>query len=240
MRLNRFWNVLPILAVALAAAAPVPAGSVSGSVKFEGTAPSFKPIDMNADPGCAKMHTGTDTLKPEMLVLGAGNTVANVFVHVTKGVPAKDYPAPKEPAVIDQHGCHYVPHVLAVMKGQPIKILNSDGLLHNIHALPTKNKTFNMAMPGSVKESTATFTEEESMFKVKCDVHPWMGAFVAVMSHPFFAVTKADGKFDIANLPDGTYEIEAWHEKLGTKTATVTVKGGAAQANFSFSAPTGK
>jgi plastocyanin len=228
--------VLSILILGLLAAVPATAGSIAGAVKFEGTAPSYKPIDMNADPGCARKHT--EPMKPEMLVLGPGNTLANVYVHITKGLTTKDYPVPKEPALIDQKGCRYVPHVLGVRKGQPVKILNSDGLLHNIHSLPTKNKTFNMAMPAAVKESQVVFTEEEAMFKIKCDVHPWMSAYVAVTSHPFFAVTGADGKFDIANVPDGTYEIEAWHEKLGTKTASVTVKGGAAQTNFSFSAPT--
>jgi len=238
MRRHPVQTWLPLVVLAVLATFPADAGSVTGSVKYEGTVPAFKPIDMNADPGCAKMHaTG---IKPEILVLGPGNALANVFVRVTKGLAPKAYPPPKEAAVLDQKGCHYVPHVLGVMKGQTVKILNSDGLLHNIHSLPTKNKTFNMAMPASVKESQVVFTEEEPVFKIKCDVHPWMGAYVGVVSHPYFDVTAADGKFEIPDLPDGTYEIEAWHEKLGTKTASLTVKGGAAQASFTFSPPAGK
>jgi len=116
---------------------------------------------------------------------------------------------------------------------QPIKILNSDGLLHNVHALPKINKTFNMAMPASRTEATVTFDKEEFMFKMKCDVHPWMGAYIAVLSHPFFDVTGADGKFEIKDVPAGTYEVEIWHEKLGAKTTKVTVSGDEQLPNFS-------
>ena len=124
------------------------------------------------------------------------------------------------------------------MAGQPLKILNSDGLLHNIHALPKVNRSFNQAMPASVTEIEKSFSKPEAMFKIKCDVHPWMGAWVAVMTHPFFDVTAADGKFDIGNLPPGTYEIEAWHEKLKTRTASVTISGDESQTvDFSFSPP---
>ncbi len=212
------------------------AGGITGTVKYDGAVPKLRTIRMDADPGCAKKHSSP--VKSEVLVLGDGNTLGNVFVRVIKGAPAKAYPAPKEPVVIDQEGCRYDPHVLGVMVGQPLKILNSDGLLHNIHALPKINKSFNMAMPATRKEADATFTKEESMFKIKCDVHPWMGAWIAVMTHPFFDVTTTDGKFDIGNLPPGTYEIEAWHEKLKTKTASVTISGDESQTvDFSFSPP---
>ena len=212
------------------------AGSVTGTVKYEGAVPKLRTIRMDADPGCAKKHASP--VQSEMLVLGDGNTMGNVFIRVKSGAPAKDYPAPTEPVVIDQQGCRYIPHVLGVMAGQPLKILNSDGLLHNIHALPKVNKSFNMAMPATRTEADATFTKEEFMFKVKCDVHPWMGAWVAVMTHPFFDVTATDGKFDIGNLPPGTYEIEAWHEKLKTKTASVTISGDESQTvDFAFSLP---
>ena len=213
------------------AAGPHGTATITGSVRYEGEVPAMKPIDMAADPGCAKKHT--TPAEPELLVLGAGNTVGNVYVHVAGGLPAGSYPPPAQPAEIDQDGCRYKPHVLGIVRGQKLKFVNSDGLLHNVHALPEVNKPFNMAMPATRTEAEVTFTETESMFKIKCDVHPWMGAWVAVSDHPFFAVTGTDGRFEIRGLPAGSYEIEAWHEKLGTQKASVTVADGAsASADF--------
>lgn len=219
---------------------PGPTGSASirGTVRFEGEAPPERPVKMDADPGCAKKHS---TPPPsEALVLGENNGMSHVLVRVSGGLPGGSYPPPSEAAVLDQDGCRYVPHVLGVMKGQPIKVLNSDGLLHNVHALPKVNKEFNMAMPGSRTETEVTFSEAEEMFKIKCDVHPWMASYVAVMSHPYFAVTGEDGKFSIPNVPAGTYTVEAWHEKLGTQTGSVTVGDGGASVDFKFSAPAPK
>jgi len=233
MRFKNF-RILPGLLAAGLIALPALAGSVTGTVKYEGSVPKLRSVRMDADPGCAKKHTGP--VKSEMHVLGDGNTMGNVFVRVISGAPAKDYPAPKEPVVIDQDGCRYIPHVLGVMAGQPLKILNSDGLLHNIHALPKINKSFNMAMPATRTEADATFTKEEFMFKIKCDVHPWMGAWIAVMTHPFFDVTAKDGKFEIRDLPAGSYEIEAWHEKMDARVESVTLADGeAGSVDFGFS-----
>ena len=232
----RATKLLALLAAALLLGGPCLAGSITGTVKYDGKVPNLRPVRMDADPGCAKKHASP--VKSESLVLGEGNTMGNVFVRVKSGLAANNHTAPTEPVIIDQKGCRYVPHVVGVMAGQPIKILNSDGLLHNIHALPKINKTFNMAMPASRTEAAATFDKEEFMFKIKCDVHPWMGAWVSVMTHPYFAVTAEDGKFTIDNLPPGTYEIEVWHEKLKTKTATVTISGDEVQtADFTFSPP---
>lgn len=216
---------------------PVFAGGVSGTIKYDGQVPNLRPIKMDADPGCAKKHGGGEA-QSEVLVLGDGNAMANVFVKVSQGVPKKDYPAPSTPVTLDQHGCQYIPHVSGIMVGQELKVLNSDGLLHNIHALPKVNSEFNQAMPASVTEMTKSFSKPEEMFKIKCDVHPWMGAYIAVLDHPFFSVTGKDGKFEIKNLPAGSYTIEAWHEKLGTQTAKVTISGDETQtADFSFSPP---
>jgi hypothetical protein len=127
---------------------------------------------------------------------------------------------------------------MGIMVGQPFKVLNDDGVLHNVHALAKVNRPFNMAMPPTRKEATETFAKEEGMFTIKCDVHPWMQAYIGVFGNPFFTVTKTDGKFTIANLPAGTYEIEAWHEKLGTRKATVTVGASdTKQVGFKFSPP---
>jgi hypothetical protein len=112
---------------------------------------------------------------------------------------------------------------MGIMVGQPYKILNSDGLAHNVHTLPKVNKSFNRSMPGTLKEVTTTFDKPEPIFQIKCDVHPWMNAFIGVFDHPFFSVTATDGKYTIPNLEPGTYEITAWHERLGTQTASITV-----------------
>ncbi|MBA3886997.1 MAG: carboxypeptidase regulatory-like domain-containing protein [Acidobacteria bacterium] len=211
--------------------------TITGTVTFDGKVPPLPAIAMSADPACAKMHS-----KPapnEMLVLGSGNTMGNIIVWVSKGLPAgKTWPAPKTPAVIDQKGCQYVPHAVAMMVGQPYRILNSDGILHNVNALPKVNKGFNMAMPATRKEATGTFEREEAVFQIKCDVHPWMSAYVGVFNHPFFSVTGTDGKFTIAGLDPGTYVLTAWHERLGTQTATVTIGAGESKAqNFKFTTP---
>lgn len=210
------------------------AGSITGTIKYEGDIPNFKQIKMDADPICAALHK--DPVMPQTLVLGEGNTMGNIFVSI-KNAPSGNYKAPTEPIVVDQKGCNYHPHVLGVMVGQPVKILNPDGTLHNIHSISKINPEFNMAMPKFRTELTKTFDKAEFMFALKCDVHPWMGAWLSVMSHPFFTTTGADGRFEIKDLPDGTYTVEAWHEKLGTKSATVTVSGGAATTDFSFSVP---
>ncbi len=216
------------------AAAPVFAGDVTGTVNYTGKVPNLKPIAMDADPVCAKKHA--KPVANEALVLGAGNTMGNVLVRI-KGPVAGSYPAPAKPAEIDQDGCQYKPHVLGIRVGQTLKFKNSDGLLHNVHALPKVNTPFNMAMPANRPEADSKFPKEEGMFLVKCDVHPWMSAYVGVFSNPFFAVTGPDGKFKISGLPAGTYDVEAWHEKLGTQTVKVTVGAKPATANFSFAPP---
>jgi plastocyanin len=241
----RVTNYRLRLAAALVAVSITPgvafaASSVTGTVTFAGTAPKLPMLAMNADPACAKKHSAP--VPSEMLVLGTGNTMGNIMVWVSKGVPAgKTWPAPKTPVTIDQNGCQYKPHVMGVMAGQPYRILNSDGVLHNIHTLPKVNTSYNKAMTPTMKEQTTTFNKPEPVFPVKCDVHPWMQAYVAVFTHPFFSVTGTDGKFTISGLDPGTYEITAWHERLGTQTATVTVGANDTKTqNFKFAPPAGK
>lgn len=228
--------LLAIILGGLLVATAASAGSVAGTVTFDGKAPNLKAIDMNADPACAAKHK--EPVPPDMLVLGPGNGMANIFVQV-KNPPAGATAAPATPVVIDQNGCRYEPHVAGVMVGQKLLFKNSDGVLHNIHGLPKQNREFNIGMPPTLKEKDQVFNKPEPVFQVKCDVHPWMQSYVAVMSHPFFAVTAKDGKFKIDNLPAGSYELEVWHEKLGTQTAKVTVDAsGTATANFTFKTPT--
>ncbi len=213
------------------------AASVAGTVTYDGKVPNLAPITMNADPVCAKKHP--TPVPNEMLVLGSGNTMGNILVWVSKGLPAgKTYPVPTTPVVIDQNGCQYKPHVMAIMAGQQYKILNSDGILHNIHALPKVNTGWNNAMPPGVKETTKSFAKPEAAFPIKCDVHPWMGAYLAVFNHPFYSVTTSNGKYTISGLDPGTYEISAWHERLGVQTATVTVAANQSKTqDFKFNAP---
>ncbi len=219
-----------------AQAAPTVAGSASlvGTVVYEGAVPKLPTLKMNADPACAKKHDGP--VNSEALVLGENNALANVFVWVKSGVPQGAWPVPSEPLVLDQRGCRYSPHVSGLMVDQKLKVLNSDQLLHNIHSLPKINSSFNRAMPASVTEAEYSFSKQEVLFKIKCDVHPWMNAWIGVVSHPFFAVTGSDGKFTIAGLPAGTYEVEAWHEKMAARTVSITLADGeAGSADFSFS-----
>jgi plastocyanin len=232
------WRLAAVLvAVSVWPGAALAASSVTGTVTFDGKVPNLRPLAMDADPACAKKHS--KPVLSEMLVLGSGNTMGNILVWVSKGLPAgKTWPAPKTPVVLDQKGCVYVPHVMGIMVGQAYRILNSDGILHNVHALPKINRGFNRPMPATVKESSATFDKAEPVFQIKCDVHPWMSAYVGVFTHPFFAATGTDGKFTLSGLDPGTYEITAWHERLGTQTATVTVAANETKTqNFKFATP---
>jgi plastocyanin len=227
---------LLVATIILASTTVASAATVSGTIKFEGEAPKFKEIKMDADPVCLTHHTGP--VYPQTLLLGEGQTLGNVFVYVKNGYEKKAYPPPAEAAILDQKGCQYDPHVIGVMVGQTVKILNPDGTLHNVHATSKINPEFNLAMPKFRTETTKVFDKAEFMFQMKCDVHPWMGAYVSVMDNPYFSTTKADGKFTIANLPAGTYEIEAWHEKLGTKVVKITVTADETkEENFVFAKP---
>ena len=217
------------------------AGDVQGKITFDGNAPKMKPLRMDADPVCV----ANNEIQPrkEWLVLDENNGVKNVLVFVKESKSGTlvdiDY-VPKDKAVIDQKGCVYVPHVLGVMVGQQLDILNSDGTLHNIHALPKVNKEFNKAMPRSKKQMSVTFDKVEAPFKVKCDVHPWMGAYLGVFDHPYFAVTDDSGSYSISGLAPGKYVIEAWHEKLGSQSADITVDDSGVSQDFTFKKPSKK
>jgi plastocyanin len=197
---------------------PATAGSVTGKITFMGTAPAQEPIKMSSDPRCMNPDA-----KTEAVMVGAGGSLQNVFVYVKDGLGNLKFPVPTTPLVLDQKGCQYRPHVFGVQVGQPIEILNSDMTLHNIHAWAQTNQEFNLGQSIQGMKDTHVFTTQEVMVPFRCDVHKWMNSFVGVVAHPFFAVTAADGTFELKGLPPGTYTIEAWQEKLGTKTATVTI-----------------
>lgn len=205
-------------------AAPKPAGAVKGKVKFSGEAPAPKKVDMASDPFCEGAHEGGFS---RSRVTGTDGGLLDVFVELT-GVPDERYKV-EEPVVLDQVGCTYKPHVFGVVKKQPIKIINSDDTLHNIHAVPRSNKEFNVGMPNKGMEIEKEFKKAEPAIHIKCDVHPWMAAICFSMEHPYFAVTAADGTFsiDTTDLPDGDYGVKIWHEVLGEAEGKVTVKDGA-------------
>jgi plastocyanin len=215
-----------------AGGAAVATGTITGRVKFEGTATKPRVVRMDSDPVCMK-EGGSAT--SDVLLVGAGNSLQNVFVYVKDGLGNQTYPAPKTAIVLNQKGCRYSPHVFGMMVGQPIQILNSDPTLHNVHAVPKTNKEFNFGQPKEGMQASRVFDKPEVMVPFRCDVHGWMSAYAGVLPHPFFAVSKADGSFEIKGLPAGTYTIEAWHERLGVQTQKVTLDGGAgATVSFSF------
>jgi hypothetical protein len=217
------------------AVAPAGGGRITGTVSFSGTAPQNPTIDMSEEPACQQKHSGTPR-DPQVLV--TDGKLANVFVFVKSGLPAgRTYPAPSAAAVLDQDGCLYEPRNFGVMIGQQLEIKNSDPVLHNIKAVPTKNRGFNISQPSQGMTTRRTFATEEVGVPLECNVHGWMHATANVLTHPFFATSGRDGAFTIQGLPAGTYEIEARHEKLGTRTQSVTVtEGGTATAAITFGA----
>jgi hypothetical protein len=196
------------------------AGEVSGTVSLDGAAPMNEPIKMNADPVCVTKNT-TPQFQETYQV--ADGKLANVFVYIKDGLGNYVYDTPTEPATIDQMNCRYHPHVFGMRVNQPLQIINSDPTLHNIHAQPKSNKEFNNGQPIQGMKMTHMWETKEVMVPFKCDVHGWMNAYVGVLDHPYFAVTGKDGKFDLKTVPPGTYTIEAWHEKLGAMTQSVTL-----------------
>jgi len=217
-----------------AAAAPVSAdaATITGAVKLAAAAPKMATIPMGADPYCQSQHSAPAL--DEEVVAGPGGELANVFVYI-KDIQG-NFPAPATPEVLDQKGCQYFPHIHAVQVGQPLQIKNSDATLHNVHAMPEVNAQFNEGQPVQGMVSTKKFDKAEMKpFKVKCDVHGWMKSYMAVMPHPFYAVSKTDGTFSIPNLPPGTYTLVAWHEKYGSKEQPITVGAKESKAvSFSF------
>jgi hypothetical protein len=188
---------------------------------------------MAEEAACKAKHTG-QVVEQEVVV--SNGMLSDAFIYVKSGPPVgASYAAPTTPVTIDQDGCVYHPRVFGVMVNQPIEIKNSDPVLHNIKAVPSENRGFNISQPTQGMTTTRTFSAPEVMVPLECNVHGWMNAFVGVTSHPFFAVSGADGSFTIRGLPAGTYELEAWHEKLGTRTISVTVPdGGSATAELTY------
>lgn len=193
------------------------AGGISGIISFKDAAPKLPSLDMTADPGCPQQPQPSDA------VVVKNGKLANAFVYVQDGLPQGNFAVPSEPVVLDQKGCRYIPHVLGIMAGQPLKILNTDTADHNIHDMPSHNPQWNESQMPTDPPVVKTFPNPEMKIPLQCNQHPWMRAYVNVMSHPYFAVSAADGTFQIKNLPPGEYTLVAVHEKFGEQTMKVKV-----------------
>lgn len=219
--------------VAKAPAAPAPApvtsrGTIRGVVTFNGEPPAPAELAPSADPACEGMP-----LKDQALLVKDGK-VRNVLVRVRGPVPGAAG-AVDTPVVVDQQKCSYQPRVQAAVAGQPLQIKNSDGTMHNVRGMLGTKALFNVAQPPSAPPVTKPMPADMELLQLKCDVHPWMRAYVAVSPHPYFGVTGEDGAFTLEGVPAGTYTLEAWHETLGTQSAEVTVKEGTpAEVSFAF------
>jgi plastocyanin len=193
---------------------PATAATISGTVSFDGTAPAPVKIDMSEDPGCKGENYA------ETFLVNDGK-LANVFVYIKSGLQG-EYEVPK-PAVIDQSGCRYHPHVLGVMTGQKIVIKNDDSTLHNVHAMAQDNKQWNLAQLAGGPAIQTSFANPEIMLPLECNLHPWMKMYVNVANNPFFAVSGQDGSYEIAGLPPGDYTLAFVHERLGEQDRRVTL-----------------
>lgn len=230
-RMHLTVTLLALFGFAVSAAASH-AATITGKTIFQGQAPAAEMIRMDADPNCALLHPqGT---AGDSVIVNSNGTLKNVFVYVKEGLAEKTFDSPKEPVHFDQKGCQYSPKVFGIQVGQPLEILNSDSTLHNVHALPSNSPQFNLGMPIKGMKLKKTFAKPETMVKIKCEVHPWMGAYAGVLEHPFFGVTGDDGSFNIKDLPPGDYVIESWHEKYGAQTQNVNIASESDEKELSF------
>jgi plastocyanin len=197
------------------------AGSVSGTVRLLGSPPNRREINMAAVPNCSKQHSSPALT--EEVVPGKDGTLQNVIVYLKGDFSKYSFEVPHSPASLDQNGCIYKPHVLALMVGQLLEATNSDQATHNIHSLAKANRPRNDSQSPGAKPIFQSFSRQEIAIQVKCNVHPWMKAYVAVLSNPYFQVTGEDGSFEIKNVPPGKYEVSAWHELYGASEETVTI-----------------
>ena len=191
-------------------------GNITGVINFTGAVPTQGKLDMSSDPKCAGDNFLDDVIVKD-------GKLKNVFVFVKSGLPQAVFETPTTDVTLDQKGCKYDPRVLGIQAGQPFKIVNSDPTNHNIHPLPRVNREFDESQVAGQAPILRKFKHPESIFPVKCNQHSWMKAHIAVLSHPFFAVSDSNGAFTIKGLPPGEYEIEAWHERYGAKQAKIKV-----------------
>jgi len=208
---------------------------IAGSVKLDGIAPHAKPIDMSKEPSCAAFHKDKPATT-ESVVTGPNGGLANVVVYISQGLTGSEAPVSSQPVQLDQKGCQYVPHVVAVDAGQHVKIVNDDQTSHNIYPQATKNPPWNKSQPAGAQPLDVFWANEEIAIPVKCNVHPWMRAYIVVVKGPY-GVSDDSGSFKLDNVPPGNYTLTAWHETYGTQTQNVTIAAGKpASVNFTFKA----
>ena len=222
-------TAVPALVVTALTLGSAFAGDIVGKVKYAGTAPTPAKIQVTKDQAvCGKAEHINETL-----LVGTDKGVKNVVVNISDPKDGKKYTPAAKPS-LDQNGCKFVPHVDIVPAGQEVTIVNSDGILHNIHTFPKNNTPFNKAQPKFKKEMPATF-EKQDIIQIKCDVHSWMAGWIVVAGHAYYALTDASGNFKIDGVPAGTYTLEYWHEKLGKQSKPVTVPAtGSVTADFEY------
>ena len=229
-----FFTMIASVCLATAFSTNIQAAVINVKAPFEGQAPVADKIKLDADAKCKLAHP--DGLQSDKVVVNSNSTLKNVFVFVKEGLGRKVFEAPKEAVVFNQEGCQYHPKVFGIQVNQPLEIINSDDTLHNVHALPASSPGFNLGMPIKGMKLKKTFTKPELMVKIKCEVHPWMGAYAGVVDNPYYGVTNDDGIAAIKDLPPGEYVFEAWHEKYGSQTQKVTVTDKDQEINFTFKA----
>jgi plastocyanin len=202
---------------------PATAATIRGTIRFAGTAPAPVEIDMGMDPGCTLASNEKNF--SQQFVVGKTGGLANVYVYIKEGLEGQTFETPSTPVVLNQKGCRYEPHVLALMSGQTLRVMNDDPTMHNVHAQPNapSNPEWNMSQMPKGAPIDKTFHDPEGMMPFKCNQHPWMKAFVSVAANPFYAISDGSGNFEIHGLPPGDYTIAAVHEALGEQTQTISV-----------------
>lgn len=208
-------------------------GQISGLISFQGEKPSLTAINMGKDSVCGTLHN--EPVLPEDGRVNSDGTLPNAFVHLRSSGTKLSAMPPRNPVVLTQKGCEYAPHVVGVMVGQPFEVVNLDPTTHNIHVMPKANREWNVSQEPGSPSIVRRFSHAETMIPVRCNVHPWMSAYVGVVENPFYAVTGDSGKFILKGVPVGEYTLEVWTATFGTQERKVTVRAGeTTSADFTF------